>query len=525
MDRVGKYQLIRKLATGGMAEVFLARAEGPGGFSKKLVVKRILPHFVSDPTFAAMFLSEARLAAELNHPNVVQIFDFGQADGQYYLAMEFIDGANLRVLNAAAIAQGVRIPFPLAARMVSHAAEGLHFAHELCDEEGKHIGLIHRDISPDNILVSRNGAVKVVDFGIAKASAQPSMTRSGVIKGKMAYMPPEQLGRKPLDRRIDIFALGVVLHELVTGTWPFDASSEVSIIQAIMNEVPFTRVRVRQSEVPEALDAIVARCLEKNREARFATARELQTELEKYIASTGQAVQASELADLVTRLVPTEPRTDAAHPAEQSSPDLDHTFRREVTEGDPLASTSIAQGQPVARVQKSEPQLAAVKKSAMPMVAAGIGFVAVLAVMAAWMFRQPPMVAIDLPVAAVPVDAGLIEHDSGTALVLAAAVIDAGLEAVATDSGTAAAEPDPVPVPVDAKVPVAAKAVKVEFRIRPFARVFVDGKELGETPFPAVAVPVGKHKVRLVNASLNKDVEVEHQFRPGENVFKYNLKE
>src|SRR5438874_220546 len=148
MDRVGKYQLVRKLATGGMAEVFLARAEGPGGFSKKLVVKRILPHFVSDPAFAEMFLSEARLAAELNHPNVVQIFDFGEADGQYYLAMEYIDGANLRVLNAAATAEKARIPFALAARLVSQAAEGLHFAHELQSEDGKHLGLVHRDISP-----------------------------------------------------------------------------------------------------------------------------------------------------------------------------------------------------------------------------------------------------------------------------------------------------------------------------------------------------------------------------------------
>src|SRR4051812_33086321 len=166
-----------------MAEVFLAKAEGPGGFSKKCVVKRILPHFNDDPRFIEMFLGEARLAAELNHPNLVQIFDFGQADGQYFLAMEYIDGANLRVLNQATRRMQGPMDFALAARLISMAAEGLHYAHELKNEQGELVNLVHRDISPDNILVSKNGAVKVVDFGIAKASTQPHLTKSGMIKG------------------------------------------------------------------------------------------------------------------------------------------------------------------------------------------------------------------------------------------------------------------------------------------------------------------------------------------------------
>ncbi|HLK99636.1 MAG TPA: serine/threonine-protein kinase, partial [Myxococcaceae bacterium] len=217
-QQLGKYQLIRKLATGGMAEVFLAKAAGPMGFEKTLVVKRILPHLAEDPAFVEMFLSEAKLAAQLNHPNIVQIFDFGEADDAYFLAMEFIDGPNLRVLLKRASQQGVALPPAVCARLIATACEGLAFAHDFADPgTGELLGLIHRDISPDNVLVSRQGAVKVVDFGIAKAAGQSHKTRSGVIKGKLSYMPPEQLRAKQLDRRADVYALGVVLYELLTG--------------------------------------------------------------------------------------------------------------------------------------------------------------------------------------------------------------------------------------------------------------------------------------------------------------------
>ena len=257
---LGKYTLVRKLATGGMAEVVLARSDGPMGFQKKLVVKRILPHFGEDQNFINMFLSEARLAAELNHPNVVQIFDFGQTDGTYYIAMEFIDGPNLRALNKAARETVGPISLPLCARIIALAAEGLGYAHDLKNQAGQPMNLVHRDISPDNVLVSRNGAVKVVDFGIAKASTQPHLTKSGVIKGKLAYMPPEQLAREPLDRRADVFALGVVLYELVCGAMPFDATSEVSIIQAIMGNEPLVRASNKRNDLPPALDTIISKC-------------------------------------------------------------------------------------------------------------------------------------------------------------------------------------------------------------------------------------------------------------------------
>lgn len=301
-QQVGKYQLIRKLAVGGMAEVYLAKAEGPMGFAKTLVLKRILPHLAEDQSFVDMFLGEAKLAAQLNHPNVVQIFDFGEADGQYYIAMEYIDGPNLRALSKRANEVGHKIGYTLAAKTISFACEGLSYAHDFCDPEtGEPFNLIHRDISPDNILLSKNGGVKVVDFGIAKAAGQGHHTKTGTLKGKLAYMPPEQLSAKPLDRRVDIFALGIVLYELVTGDKPFDSSSEVSIMRAILYE-PLTPAAAKRADIPPLLSKILDKALAKDRDQRYGSCRELQADLERFILSTGEAVGSYQLQQLVATL-------------------------------------------------------------------------------------------------------------------------------------------------------------------------------------------------------------------------------
>jgi serine/threonine protein kinase len=309
-QNLGRYTLLRKLAVGGMAEVFLARANGPGGFAKRLVVKRVLPHLVEDPRFVEMFLSEATLAAQLNHPNVVQIFDFGEIEGQYYLAMEYIDGPNLRVLAQRAREFQQPLSFQVCARIVSQAAEGLKYAHDLRDDSGQLLNLVHRDISPDNILVTRAGGVKVVDFGIAKTSHQIHHTKSGVIKGKMAYMPPEQLNRDALDLRADIYALGVVLYELVSGMFPFDATSEVSIIRALMNNEPLLPIEARVENIPKALANIITTCLSKPREGRFNDCSELQRALEKFIQGTQTTVVPGDIANAVNLYFPAQSETD-----------------------------------------------------------------------------------------------------------------------------------------------------------------------------------------------------------------------
>ncbi|HEX5752829.1 MAG TPA: serine/threonine-protein kinase [Archangium sp.] len=318
---MGKYQLIRKLATGGMAEVFLAKAAGPMGFEKVLVVKRILPHLAEDPDFIEMFLAEAKLAAQLNHANIVQIFDFGEQDGAYFLAMEYVDGPNLRTLARRAFQEGSSIPHPLSARLVALACEGLAFAHELTDAQtGEPLGLIHRDISTDNILVSRTGGVKVVDFGIAKAANASPHTRTGTLKGKVAYMSPEHLmGKPPLDARTDIYALGVVLYELITGRKPFDAQSDVQMVQAIIHESPID-VRTLRTDVPAELVAILDKALAKDREARYRGCWEMQEDLERFLFRCGEPVGAPQLAELVRQLIPVLPGDGMEVPRSNPAP-------------------------------------------------------------------------------------------------------------------------------------------------------------------------------------------------------------
>ncbi|HSP78283.1 MAG TPA: serine/threonine-protein kinase, partial [Myxococcaceae bacterium] len=287
-----------------MAEVYLAKAMGPMGFAKTLVVKRILPHLAEDPSFVEMFFSEARLAALLNHPNIVQIFDFGEADDAYFLAMEYIDGPNLRSLCRRAYEAGTPLPTHLCAKLLSFACEGLAYAHEFADPEtGEPLRLIHRDVSLDNILVASNGGVKVVDFGIAKAANQSHRTRTGMIKGKIAYMPPEQLQGQPLDLRVDVFALGVVLYELLSGKKPFDAESEVGMIQAILNE-PVVPVNERRSDVPEPLQHVLSRALAKDRDERYGSCREMQADLDRFLQTSAEPIGAFHISQLVARIAP-----------------------------------------------------------------------------------------------------------------------------------------------------------------------------------------------------------------------------
>lgn len=322
VEQMGKYQLIRRLGRGGMAEVFLAKAAGPMGFAKTLVVKRILPHLVEEPQFIEMFLSEARLAAQLNHANVVQIFDFGEQDGSYFIAMEYIDGPSLQALLKRAGAEGTQLPFTLCAKIVSLACEGLTYVHELADSETGHpLGLIHRDISSDNILLSRNGGVKVVDFGIAKVANPKHRTQTGIVKGKVAYMSPEQLRSEPLDPRADVFALGVVLYELITGKQPFEGESAVRLIQAILNE-PMVETRERRKDVPKALEHILVKALAKERDERYRSCREFQAELERFVLQSGEPMGSAQIAELVRKLIPPAPTSGpvaVAPPSPQAS--------------------------------------------------------------------------------------------------------------------------------------------------------------------------------------------------------------
>jgi eukaryotic-like serine/threonine-protein kinase len=278
----GRYQLIKKLAAGGMAQVWLARQPGIEGFEKLLVIKQVLPHLADDDSFISMFLDEARLAARLNHPNVVQVFDLGQEDESLYIAMEYIHGEDLRRLDRESRRRRTPIPIPLVCRIIADAAAGLHYAHTLKTPDGKPLGIVHRDVSPQNILATFEGGVKVVDFGIAKAADRANKTRSGVLKGKYAYMSPEQASGKVVDARTDVFALGILLHELLTGRRLFKREGEVATLQAVVSCEVEAPSRINPV-VPPELDPIVLSALARDRDARLPDAGALQLALEDFL--------------------------------------------------------------------------------------------------------------------------------------------------------------------------------------------------------------------------------------------------
>ncbi|RJS20883.1 serine/threonine protein kinase [Corallococcus sp. H22C18031201] len=268
---------------GGMAQIYLARQQGPEGFEKLLVLKRILPHLTENAEFVRMFLDEARIAARLNHPNVVQIFNLGAEGDTYFIAMEYIHGADVRRVWKQSEAVGQPLPVPLACRILIEACAGLDYAHKKADAAGRPLGIVHRDVSPQNILVTFEGGVKVVDFGIAKAADQATVTRSGVLKGKYSYMSPEQAAGMRVDCRSDVFALGVVLYELLTGARLFKRPSDLQTLAAVAEcqvAVP-SQVAPR---VPQSLDAIVLKALAKEPEARFQEALHLQLALEDWLS-------------------------------------------------------------------------------------------------------------------------------------------------------------------------------------------------------------------------------------------------
>jgi serine/threonine protein kinase len=323
-QRIGRYQPIRRLAVGGMAEIFLARLPGVGieGFEKLVVLKRILPQHALDPELLRMFLDEARLSATLTHPHVIEVYDVGAEAEAPFFAMEYVHGANVReMLRAHGRSSGnvgnvgsvgsvgsvgrSSAPLPLAhaVTIVAAAAEGLHYAHERLGPGGDSLGIVHRDVSPSNVLVSYDGAVKVSDFGIAKWAFQRTRTQEGTLKGKFAYMSPEQCRARPVDRRSDIFALGAILYELTTGSAPFAGASELDIL----NQIATGRAAAPSwpealGAYPPALSEIVMRALAPEPDERFQTMQELQIALESFARASGVALSTVALASFVQEL-------------------------------------------------------------------------------------------------------------------------------------------------------------------------------------------------------------------------------
>jgi serine/threonine protein kinase/tetratricopeptide (TPR) repeat protein len=322
MEQFGKYSLIRKIGTGGMAEVFLARTAVAQGLAKTLVIKKIHTAYARSRQFVAMFVDEAKIALGLNHPNIIQVFDFGAVGDTYFLAMEHVEGVDLLRLLQEAAKLRQRLPYGISAYIIQQLAKGLDYAHRKTDEAGQPLGIVHRDISPQNILLSWDGSVKIVDFGIARA--RDVHEEEGVIKGKYAYMSPEQARGEAVDCRSDVFAAGIVLFELVCARPLFHGKGKEVLDMVKSGALP--RPRDFAPELPESLDKIILRALAFHRADRFQTARDLQHELGKFLLEwgnkTGALIDSSALAHVLTQIVPDE-HTAAPPPAEGDVPSAD----------------------------------------------------------------------------------------------------------------------------------------------------------------------------------------------------------
>jgi serine/threonine-protein kinase len=300
--KLDRYELLCPIASGGMATVWVARLRGKRGFEKLVAIKMIKTELTSDPRFQEMFLDEARIASAIEHPNVAQITDLGEQDGLLYTVMEWVDGESLAKTYRVALKAGSPIPLGIALRIVADACAGIHAAHELCDADDVRLGIVHRDVSPQNILVTSGGAVKVIDFGVAKAMNRRGgvQTQSGTVKGKIRYMAPEQVSGRGVDHHVDIWAMGMCLYEIVTGKPPYDDLEDVDVLKRLMTDDPAPSF----AGLPDELTPVFAKTLAKEPSKRFASAAAMRRGIEATLDRLGLSVTTDDVADFIRDVMP-----------------------------------------------------------------------------------------------------------------------------------------------------------------------------------------------------------------------------
>jgi serine/threonine-protein kinase len=293
-----RYRVVEKLESGGMAEVFRAESEGLQGFRKQVAIKRVLPHLSEKKRFIAMFLDEARISAQLTHSNCVQVFDIGVGDNAYFIVMEYVDGANLKSIAESLKKQGKDFPVQAAAFIAHEICKGLSYAHELTDQHGVPLHIVHRDMSPPNVLVTKYGEVKIVDFGLAKASSQLEKSEPGIIKGKFSYLSPEAATGQEVDAKTDIFAVGIILWELLAGQRLFLGETDFQTVKKVQQAQVPPVTQVNRKATPE-LERIVNKALARDPAQRYMTARELGQDLSRFLYSFGQPISTFDLSTIV----------------------------------------------------------------------------------------------------------------------------------------------------------------------------------------------------------------------------------
>lgn len=498
----GKYELVSRLAAGGMAEIFLARTKSIQGFEKYLVIKRILGHRTQDPEFVRMFLDEARVAATLDHPNIVQIYDVGHVDNEYFIAMEYLRGHNLiEIVRAGAKLGYAKPPLEHVVSTLTQVCAGLHYAHEKRDFEGRSLEIVHRDVTPQNVVVSFDGSVKVVDFGIAKAATREVETLAGTLKGKIGYMSPEQCKGGNVDRRSDIFAVGIILFELTTGKRLYHERSDFDTLKKII-EGPVPSPRDLLPFYPAFLNAIVVRCLQKNPDDRYQTARDLHADLDAFARDNQLVTGTVPLSQYMERIYADELAThksaDAAAMATAAQVTMTGSSASYLGESSRRTSSPIAT--PLAEARRQHMlRLGLQAAIAVLLVLLGGGVVfwqTRRADLARQQTATPATAAVPAaqPAAASPTGAATAPKTTAPAAGAPAVAAPTAPVASAPPPNMAPARPRPVAKPGDAHITVASD---------PRCELLVDGTPYGATPLIDLAVPAGKHVIVLLNSAAN----------------------
>lgn len=536
-----------------MAEIWLGRQSGLQGFEKLVVIKRIAPGLESDPSYVEMFLTEARLAAQLSHANVVQVYELNEQEGSPYIVMEYVDGENLSVVRRTGQRHGLPLADHFSAKLISMAAEGLHYAHTRMGIDGKLLGIVHRDISPQNLIATFDGGLKVLDFGIAKSVGEK--THPGRFSGKLTYMSPEQIRRESLDARSDIFSLGVVFFELVTRTRLLPRMSDSELIARVGGGEPLPSPSERRSDLSAGLETIILKALCPKREQRFQTARELQEALDAWLRQSGRVASAGALADYLRKVFARRFRERQELIETALSKDLTPTSTnrlRELIARQRAAGTSSAgtHSTTVGVARRRAPLVALVLLSLL-VVGMGVAIARrmerassqLLLAAAETSANQAKAAQIPksgpLPSPLVPSQAELpAEHNS-----------DAGLElppATGPAEPSSDVRPDQEPPLKSAEAPPEEPEIqtppekqkgerrnksrvqkarqepmgKLTLKTTPWTTVYLGKKKLGDTPLVAVPLPAGRHMLRLVRGGTDEETAIEVEIRSNETVVK-----
>lgn len=504
-ERIGQYRVLSRISSGGMGELLSARKDSEHGFEKNVAIKLIHSQFESSERSREAFFREARLAAKLSHPNVCQVFDFGVDEGLYYIVMEYLEGIDLAHLFAFHRARRDRLPQELAGRIIADAATGLHHAHRLRDEKGRLLGVVHRDVSPQNLLVTNDGCTKVLDFGVAKTDEQSLYTQANLVRGKPGYMSPEQAQNDKVDARADVFSLGVVLFELLTGKYLFMRETVHATFEAVLTAA----IPAPQGIVPDldlGLAEVVRIALSRDRDERFANALAMSQSIETVLAKRGRPVTTATLAAHVAR-VQLQLNPDAALVTTPGLPVAGAAATPAATPTIPerLPRQPIADAAPAANAAMDTESLTAPTPGAAQQTGArrwrlllALIAAAAVAALALWqVVVHPSSSSQQLVETAAAVDAAVANiADATPALVLQAGAADAGAASLPAGKKTRA-RPHPVVRPPD-RNPVATEFGALTVTATPYGLVRVDGTVIGPTPIVRHRLPIGEHLLEVI---------------------------